>query len=141
MKLFTKMINFIANASSINPKTTFTVFSQPPDFGKLLSRLGAKAKNINGKANPKPNPSIAIDKMVAPPSEFNDVPITKPIAGPIQENETIIKVNAIKNTPISPPLLEALSTLFANLLGIVISKAPKNDMANMANIKKKKIFK
>ena len=122
-------------------KTTFTVFSHPPDFGKLLSRLGAKAKNIKGKANPKPKPSIAMDRIVAPPSEFNEVPITKPIAGPIQEKETIIKVNAIKKTPINPPLLEALSTLFANLLGIVISKAPKKDIANTVNIRKKKIFK
>ena len=27
--------NFNANANSINPNTTFTVFIQPPDFDKL----------------------------------------------------------------------------------------------------------
>ena len=32
--------NFIANAISKNPKTTFTEFNQPPDFGKDFSHVG-----------------------------------------------------------------------------------------------------
>jgi hypothetical protein len=96
---------------------------------------------MNGNANPNPKPNIAMDKIVAPPSEFKDVPNTNPNAGPMQENETIIKVNAMKNIPSNPPEFEALSTLFDNLLGIVISKAPKNDIAKVTKITKKKIFK
>ena len=124
-----------------DPKTTFTVFNHPPDFGKFPNKLGAKAKNINGNANPSPKPNIAIDKIVAPPSEFSDVPNTNPNAGPIHENDTIIKVKAMKKIPNKPPEFEALSTLFDNLLGIVISNAPKNEIANVTNIIKKKVFK
>ena len=131
--------NLNANANSTNPKTTFTVFSQPPDFGKLPNKLGVKAKNINGNPRPNPKPNIAMDNIIAPPSEFNEVPKTNPNAGPMHENETIISVNAMKKIPISPPLFEALSTLLVNLVGIVISKAPKNEIAKRVKIRKKKI--
>ena len=40
--------NFILKASIINPKTTFTEFSQPPDFGILLITEGNKANIVNG---------------------------------------------------------------------------------------------
>jgi hypothetical protein len=83
---------------------------------------------------------MAIERIVAPPSEFNDVPNTNPKAGPIHEKETIIKVNAMKNIPIIPPLFEALSTLLDKLEGIVISKAPKKEIAKIVKIKKKNIF-
>ena len=129
--------NLNAKANSTKPKTTLTVFNQPPDFGIFPNNVGAKAKNINGKAKPNPNPSMAIESIVAPPSEFNEVPKTSPKAGPMHENETIINVSAMKNIPINPPLLEALSTLLENLDGSVISKAPKNDIANTVKIKKK----
>ena len=130
--------NLKAKANSTNPKTTFSVLSQPPDLGILPKKLGTKAKNINGNANPNPKPNIAIDKIVAPPSEFNEVPKTNPNAGPIHENETIIKVNAIKKIPINPPLFEALSVLLLKPLGIVISNAPKKDIAKTVKITKKK---
>ena len=133
--------NLNAKANSINPKTTFTVLSHPPDLGKFFIKFGNKANAINGKANPSPKPNMAIDNMVAPPSVDSTLPKTKPNAGPVQENDTIISVNAIKNIPKSPPEFEALSALLAKLAGIVISKAPKKDMANTKKTKKKKIFK
>jgi hypothetical protein len=37
----------------------------------------------------------------------------EPRMGPVQLNETRAKVIAIKNTPIKPPVLEALSALLA----------------------------
>ena len=133
--------NLNAKANSINPKTTFTVFNQPPDFGILPNKLGAKAKNIKGKANPDPKPSMASDKIEAPPSEFKEVPNTNPNAGPMQEKETIIKVNAMKKIPNKPPEFDLLSTLLESLLGIVISKAPKKEIAKTTNMMKKNRFK
>jgi len=64
-----------------------------------------------------------------------------PKTGPVQENETKAKVNAMKNMPTIPPTSEAESTLFNNLLGKRISKNPKNDMAKTVNTKKKIKFK
>ena len=133
--------NLNAKANSINPNTTLTVFNHPPDFGKFPIILGNKANIINGNAKPSPKPSIAIVNNVAPPSVDKTPPITAPKAGPVQENETIISVKAIKKIPTNPPLFEALSTLFAREDGIVISKAPKNDIAKTTNTIKKKIFK
>jgi hypothetical protein len=102
--------------------------------------LGNNAKIINGKAKPKPKPNMAIVNNVAPPSVDNTPPITAPKAGPVHEKETIIKVKAIKKIPAKPPLFDALSTLLANADGIVISKAPKNEIAKIKNIEKKNIF-
>ena len=51
--------NLIANAISKNPNTTFTVFNQPPDFGRDFNQLGNAANNANGKPSASPNPAIA----------------------------------------------------------------------------------
>ena len=64
-----------------------------------------------------------------------------PTIGPVHENETNAKVNAIKKIPIKPPLLEAESALFTQELGNTISNAPKNEIAKTINNKKKKILK
>ena len=61
--------------------------------------------------------------------------------GPVHENETNAKVNAIKKIPINPPLLEAESALFTQELGNTISNAPKNEIANTINNIKKKMLK
>jgi hypothetical protein len=60
-----------------------------------------------------------------------------PTIGPVQENDTIAKANAIKKIPIKPPLSACESTLVAQELGNVISKAPKKDTANTISIAKK----
>ncbi|MNV11515.1 hypothetical protein D3C71_1020830 [compost metagenome] len=60
-----------------------------------------------------------------------------PMIGPVQENDTNDKLNAIKNRPISPPLSDLASILLTNELGKVISNAPKKDAANTTNSKKK----
>ena len=52
-----------------------------------------------------------------------------PMIGPVQENETRDRVNAIKKMPMRPPLLDASSALLTQELGRVISKYPKNDIA------------
>jgi hypothetical protein len=42
--------NLNAKANSKNPSETFTVFNQPPDFGKEFIQPGNKANNLNGNA-------------------------------------------------------------------------------------------
>ena len=91
-----------AKASSKNPKTTFTAFNQPPDFGKEFNQPGNAANKVNGKARAKEKPNIPT-KGAIPPLEAastNNVPTI----GPVQEKETIAKANAIKSIPIIPPL-------------------------------------
>src|SRR5258708_28986734 len=94
--------NLNASAISINPNTTFTVFNQPPDFGKDFNQFGKKAKVVNGiaKASAKANmPTIGFRN--SPPADETNM---LPTSGPVQENETKTNVNAMKNTPIKPPL-------------------------------------
>ena len=50
--------NFIANANSKNPNTTFTEFNHPPDLGSVFNQPGNAANNPNGNANASANPVI-----------------------------------------------------------------------------------
>ena len=61
--------------------------------------------------------------------------------GPVQEKETNAKAKAIKNNPIKPPLSDLASILFTHELGKLISKAPKNDIANTTNSTKNRKLK
>src|SRR5690606_33282450 len=61
-----------------------------------------------------------------------------PIIGPVQENETSERLNAIKKSPIRPPLSDLASILLTKELGKVISKAPKNDAAKTTSNRKNK---
>ena len=127
-----------AKANSKNPKTTFTVLSHPPDLGKECNQPGNIAKSINGKAkaNEKPNiPTIG----ATPPFEVASTN-SVPTIGPVQENETIANAKAMNKIPIIPPLSAWLSTLFAQELGNIISKAPKNETAKTINKRKKIIL-
>ena len=49
--------NFILKASMINPNTTFTELSHPPDLGNLLIIDGKSANIVKGRAKARPNPS------------------------------------------------------------------------------------
>src|SRR5579871_5207071 len=93
--------NLNASAISINPRITFTVLSQPPDFGRDFNQFGKNANNVNGIANANPKANIpTIGFKNSPPAEVTS---KLPAIGPVQENETSTSVNAIKNTPSSPP--------------------------------------
>ena len=97
------------------------MFNHPPDFGKEFSQFGNNANNAKGKANANPKPDIPAVSCVAPPSEVKEPANKEPKMGPVQEKETIASVNAIKNTPMIPPTEEALSILFPQELGNIIS--------------------
>ncbi len=129
--------NFTAIASSKKPSTTFTVFSHPPLLGKDCNQFGNMANNAKGSARPKPNPPIPKLNCIAPPSFVNAPANKEPRMGPVQENETMAKVKAIKNIPMKlvTPALE--SAPLAKLPGSVISKYPKKEMANTTKMIKK----
>ena len=57
--------------------------------------------------------------------------IAQVMNGPVQLNETKTIVNAIKKMPSKPPRSLALSLFSIHELGMVISNAPKNEIAKM----------
>ena len=79
------------------------VFNQPPDFGKAFIILGNIANKAKGNPKETPKPAIPAVSCHAPPSAVKEPANNEPKIGPVQENETIAKVNAIKKTPINPP--------------------------------------
>ena len=113
--------NLKAKASSRNPKTTFTVFNHPPDFGNEFNQFGNRANKANGNANASPNPPIPAVNCIAPPSEVSDPASNEPRIGPVHEKDTIARVKAIKKIPMIPPILDAESILSPQELGKVIS--------------------
>ena len=110
--------NFNANANSMKPKNTFTVFSNPPLFGREFNHCGNKAKRAKGRPRATPNPASPAVKGQAPSVAVptNNVPKI----GPVHEKDTMAKVTAMKNTPANPEPCLALVEL-ARLLGSVIS--------------------
>ena len=128
--------NFNDRASSRKPNTTFTEFSQPPDFGISLSQDGKMANNVNGNARARAKPVIPI---AGPTMSPDDAASTRsvPMIGPVHENDTRARVNAIKNMLRSPVVDSALlSTLVDHFDGNLMSNAPKNEIANTNNKKK-----
>ena len=127
--------NLNANANSKNPKNTFTVFNHPPDLGKEFNHPGNAANKPKGSASAREKPNMPTKGPIPP--IVADSTRRVPTIGPVQENETSARVNAIKNIPINPPFLEAESALFIHVFGRFISKAPKNDTANKISRTKK----
>ena len=112
--------NLSAKANSKNPNTTLTEFIQLPDFGRELSQAGKAAKSPNGNARALEKPSITKKGPMYSPL-VAACTIAVPMIGPVQENDTSAKVNAIKKIPINPPLSANLSLPVLQLLGRVIS--------------------
>ena len=132
--------NLTAIASSRKPRTTFTDVSQPPDFGSEWSQLGNMAKMARGRASPNPNPAIPKVNCIGPPSDERAPTRRVPSIGPVQENETMARVRAIKKIPTKFPIPDLESAPLAILPGSVISKYPKKDIANTMNIAKNSRF-
>ena len=111
-----------AKPNSKKPNITLKVFIHLPDLGSVVSKFGNKAKIVNGKAKATPKPSIPMVSWIAPPWEEIEPTNNEPNIGPVQENDTRTKVNAIKNIPIKPPIeLDFESIELTHLEGIVIS--------------------
>ena len=126
--------NLKANANSKKPKTTFTVFNHPPDFGKEFIQPGKIANKVNGSAIAIENPNIPT--IGASPPFKADSTNNVPTIGPVHEKDTIAKASAIKKMPTKPPLSAFVSIFVPQELGKVISNAPKNEMAKTTSKKK-----
>src|SRR5687767_13586371 len=130
--------NFTASANSKNPRTTFTSVIQPPDRGNDCNQWGNIANKANGNPRAKPNPAAPTVNGQAPCSA---TPTSKvPRIGPVQENETIASVAAIKNIPPRSPSPDLESILLARPDGRPISNKPKKDSANTTKMAKKVRF-
>ena len=82
------------------------------------------------------NPAIPIAGPVRLPIEAASTS-SVPIIGPVHENDTRASVKAMKNMLIRPEAFSALlSTELLHFEGSVISKPPKNDMANITRSRK-----
>ena len=112
--------NLNAKATSTNASIFFTTSNQLPDLGNDCSQCGKIANNAKGNASANPKPAKPAVNGHAPP--LNEPTSKEPKMGPVQENETITNVNAMKNIPpiLPNPLFE--SALLAMLPGNVISK-------------------
>ena len=130
--------NLKANATSTNASIFFTTSNQLPDFGNDCNQCGKIANNAKGNASANPKPVKPAVNCHAPP--LNELTNSEPKIGPVQENETITNVSAMKNIPpvLPNPLFE--SALLAILPGNVISKYPKNEIAKMMKMIKKVIL-
>ena len=105
--------NFTANASSINPNTTFTSVIHPPDLGNDCSQWGNMANNAKGKPNARPKPAAPAVKRPCSLDQQH-LPTKVPRIGPVQEKETMANVPAIKNIPVIFPMPDFESALLAN---------------------------
>src|ERR1700694_1411281 len=132
--------NFTAMASSINPKTTFNSFIQPPDLGRDCSQFGNRANSTKGRPSPSPKPAMQAVSCQAPCWLPIEPKISVPRMPLVQEKETMTKVAAIKNIPRKSPRPERASTFEAKPPGREISKYPKNEMAKTMNTTKKQRF-
>ncbi len=129
--------NLSARASSANPKNIFTDPNQPPLLGSDCNQLGNMANNAKGSPKAIPKPAKPAVNGQAP--DAADPANKVPNIGPVQENDTITKVSAMKNIPNKPaPCLEFV--LFAIPLGSEISKKPKKDTAKTIKTTKKLMF-
>ena len=131
--------NLNASAISRNPRVTLTEFSQPPLWGNEFNQPGKAANNPKGNAIAKEKPNIPIIGPKYPPEDASTNRV--PTIGPVHENDTNARVNAIKKIPISPPLSEALSLLFTQDAGSCNSKAPRKDAPKIISKRKKPILK
>src|SRR5208283_3850857 len=130
--------NFKLNANNIKAINTFTEFNHPPDLGNFFNKDGNNANKVKGRAKANEYPNIPAMGLAAIPCEAS-IRIL-PTMGPVHENETTINVNAIKNTPNTPPFSACLSAAFTTDVGKTSSNIPKNDKAKTKNIRKNKRF-
>ena len=137
----------------MNPSTTFIVFIHPPDFGTDFNSDGKRAKKAKGIASPMENPNIPrVGPRILP--WVDTATNRKPMIGPVQENDTNTRVNAIKKMASEECSVESVafvaalldraslfwSILFDHEEGSVNSKAPKKEAAKMMSNRAKKIL-
>ena len=98
-----------------------------------FSQDGNMANSVNGNANARAKPTLPVVE-----TSTNK----KPMIGPVHENETKDRVNAIRKILNKPLVCSALlSTALLHFEGRVSSNAPKKEAANTISIKQKNMLK
>src|SRR5690606_30139515 len=115
------------------PRTTFTVLSQPPDFGNPFSHSGNTANSAKGTA--KANEYATIPRMGFITSPPADNTRTLPTIGMVHENDTSTSVADIKKMPASPPLSAARSALFTHVYGALMTNKQRKERAKAIKMK------
>ena len=132
--------NFIANASSKKPSTTFMRFIQAPLFGVRFINEGNMAKSEKGTASANAKPSIPIAGASRAP-EVTVCTNNRPTIGAVHEKLTRTRVKAMRKIDSNPVVLLALvSTLLAQLSGNFISNQPKKLSANTTSSAKRNML-
>ena len=83
--------------------------------------FGNIANNAKGNPSATPKPAIPAVSCQAPPSAEREPASNDPRIGPVQEKDTIDKVNAMKKTPKIPPIPSPLLVEFVQEDGSVSS--------------------
>src|SRR5688500_14750364 len=106
-------MNLIAAAVSRKPITTFTEFSQPPDFGSDFIRAGKRARRKNGEEKTVAKTAVPIIGQSHSPV-LTAEKIRPPTNGTVQVNEVREKTSPISITPTteSPSPAAFLLSLF-----------------------------
>ena len=99
--------------------------------------VGNIAKSMNGSARAVEKPSIP---MAGPHMLPCDAASTRrvPMMGPVQENDTRVRVNAMKKMESRPEVRSADASIrLLHEAGSFMSNAPKNEMAKTTRSRKK----
>ena len=108
-------------------------------MGKDCNQPGNMANKAKGIAIAMENPAMpTTGAMILP----DDAASTKrnPIMGPVQENDTMVRVRAIKKIPQNPDPEAFRSVPVLQPAGSVIWKTPKKERAKKTSIRKKRIL-
>ena len=106
-----------------------------------FSQDGNMANSVNGNANARAKPNMPIAGATTLPVVETSTN-KKPMIGPVHENETKDRVNAIRKILNKPLVCSALlSTALLHFEGRVSSNAPKKEAANTISIKQKNMLK
>ena len=111
-------------------------FIQPPDLGADLSSEGKRANRVKGMARAKAKPNMPTAGATMAPCVLTATS-RKPMMGPVHENDTRVRVNAMKKM-LSMPLVVELAEFILLLHdeGSCISKAPKKEAAKSTSMAK-----
>ena len=100
-------------------------YAMTPDRRKKKADAQKKRRaapnKAKGKAKATPKPVIPAVSCMAPPSEVSEPAKRDPKIGPVQENDTMARVSAIKKIPATPFRLALSSVEFPQLEGKVNS--------------------
>ena len=113
-------------------------FIQLPLLGADFSHVGNIAKRVKGAASASAKPSMpTVGAMTLPLVTISTS--SRPMMGPVQENETSTSVSAMKKIERRPVVELAFSSiLLDHEAGRMISKPPRNEAAKTTSRAKRK---